>query len=107
MKTIDPISIWSNGVITQASILEARATSVNLGASATFSYSLMNQSEPGWIGDVLARGSLTMVGIDYEGWNLDEYAWEWVAEQLNVTITGEYVMPAAEPAGFTEEPAAV
>lgn len=104
MKTIDPISTWANGVTMQASVLEARAVGVNLGTSATFYYSLMNQSESGHTGDVLAQGNLTMAGPDYEGWNLDEYAWDWVAKQLNVTITGEYIIPVIEPFESIGEP---
>jgi len=26
-------------------------------------------------------------------WTVDNYAWDWVAEQLNLTITGDYVPP--------------
>jgi hypothetical protein len=41
-----------------------------------------------------------MTGEAYQEWNQDEFAWEWVAEQLNLTITGDYVPPvtiAPEP----------
>jgi len=98
MKTINPISMWSNGATAQASILAARAINVSLGTSATFYYSLMDQGEAGAVGNVLAEGNLTMIGIDYEGWDLDQYAWDWIAKQLNVTITGEYADPTMEPA---------
>jgi hypothetical protein len=34
-----------------------------------------------------------MSGEAYAEWTIDEYAWDWVAEQLNLTITGDYVPP--------------
>jgi hypothetical protein len=27
-----------------------------------------------------------MDGQDYQEWNQDEFAWEWIAEQINVVI---------------------
>jgi hypothetical protein len=36
-------------------------------------------------------GNLTMTGEAYVQWTIDSYAWDWVAEQLNLTIIGDYV----------------
>jgi hypothetical protein len=36
-----------------------------------------------------------MTGEAYAAWEVDSYAWDWVAEQLNITITGDYVPPVA------------
>jgi hypothetical protein len=38
-----------------------------------------------------------MTGEAYDQWQLDEYAWDYVAAQLNLTITGDYVPPVVEP----------
>jgi hypothetical protein len=29
----------------------------------------------------------------YEQWELDSYAWDWIASQLNLTIVGDWVDP--------------
>jgi hypothetical protein len=73
-----------------------------LGNSATFYYSLSAQNEDQTIGSQVAQGNLSMTGDDYEKWQADNYAWDWVAEQLNLTITGEYVPPV--PPEPTPEP---
>jgi hypothetical protein len=38
-----------------------------------------------------------MTGEDYTKWGAnDQYAWEFVATSLNLTIIGDYVPPVAE-----------
>jgi hypothetical protein len=93
MKLIEPVSIWDNGKTLNATILNAYAVNVTLGNSATFYYSLSAQNEDQTIGSQVAQGNLSMTGDDYAKWAVDSYAWDWVAEQLNLTITGEYVPP--------------
>jgi hypothetical protein len=34
-----------------------------------------------------------MTGDAYAQWEVDSYAWDWVAAQLNLTITGDYIPP--------------
>ena len=93
MKTIEPVSIWDNGKTLNATILNAYAVNVTLGSSATFYYSLSAENDDQSIGAQVAQGNLSMVGEAYAKWSVDSYAWDWVAEQLNLTITGEYVPP--------------
>jgi hypothetical protein len=41
-----------------------------------------------------------MTGEEYQAWQTNEYAYDWVAAQLNLTITGDYlppVPPSPEP----------
>jgi hypothetical protein len=38
-----------------------------------------------------------MTGTDYDGWSTNDYAYNWVATQIDVTITGDYVPPVVEP----------
>lgn len=102
MKTIEAVSIWDNGTVQQASILNAYAVNVTLNTSATFYYSLMAQTVEGNVGNQLAQGNLTMTGEAYTDWTVDNYAWDWIAEQLNLVITGEYVPPV--PPEPTPEP---
>ena len=99
MKTIEPISIWDAGQNKEADILNAFAVNVTLDTSATFYYTLSNEQEQ------LAQGNLTMSGEAYAEWsNNDDYAWEWIAGQLNLTIIGDYVPtePISEVAAQTE-----
>lgn len=102
MKTIQPISIWDNGQTLEAKILNAYAVNVTLGTSAIFYYSLMTENEDGTQGLQIAQGNLTMTGEAYSKWEADAYAWDWVASELKLTITGEYVPPA--PPELTPEP---
>jgi hypothetical protein len=86
MKTIQPVTIWANGETKEATILNAYAVSVVLDSNATFYYSLLSDAQ-----ETLAQGNLTMDGVAYENWEQDETAWEWIADSLNLTITGDYV----------------
>lgn len=93
MKLIESVSIWSNGQANEASILNAYAVNVTLGKSATFFYSLEAILENGHRGQQLAQGNVTMDGADYQAWQEDTAAWEFIASKLNLTITGDYVAP--------------
>jgi hypothetical protein len=96
MKTIEPISIWDNGIVQEATVLNTYANYVQLNQSATFLWVLFSTVD-GQIANQLSQGNLTMTGEAYEQWQLDEYAWDYVAAQLNLTITGDYVPPVVEP----------
>ena len=104
MKTIEAVSIWSNGVVDQATVLNTFASNVNLNTSATFTYLLFSQLEDGNINSQITQGYLVMTGEAYTQWTQDSYAWDWVASQLNLTITGEYIPPVPpEPTPIVEE----
>jgi hypothetical protein len=93
MKTIEAVPVWDNGVVQQAVILNSYAVNVTLNTSATFWYGLFAETEDGNVGQQVAQGNLNMSGEAYTEWTQDAYAWDWIAEQLNLTITGEYVPP--------------
>ena len=103
MKTIQPVSIWDNGQTIQAKVLNAYAVNVTLNTSAVFYYALLSENADNTLGSTVAQGNLTMTGEAYTQWTADNYAWDWIAEQLNLTITGDYVPPV--PPNPTEEPA--
>ena len=88
MKQIEIVPIWDNGKTLNAEILNAYAVNVTLGVSATFYYSLLSDTK-----QTLATGNLTMSGDAYAEWTVDNYAWDWVAEQLNLVIVGDWVEP--------------
>ena len=98
MKTIESISIWDKGQTKEATILNAYGTNLQLNNSANFWYGLLSDNM-----EVLASGNLTMSGQDYQEWNADEFAWDWIAAQLNLTITGDYVPPVPPVVEPTDE----
>jgi hypothetical protein len=91
MKQINAVTSWINGQSVQATILNAYAINVALGVSASFYYALLDEN----LG-MVAQGNLTMTGEAYQQWTVDSYAWDWIAEQLNLTIVGDYVAPVVE-----------
>jgi hypothetical protein len=93
MKTIQPVSIWDNGQNLEAKILNAYAVNVTLGTNATFYYSLMTEDGYGNLGIQVREGNLNMTGEAYAQWEVDSYAWDWVAAELKLTIIGDYVSP--------------
>lgn len=84
MKTIQPVSIWFNGEVKQATVLNASVVSLELGKFAKFRYEL---SVVGF--GTVAAGNLDMTGPDYQAWNQDSFAWDWIANKLGLTITGD------------------
>jgi hypothetical protein len=102
MKNIEAISIWDNGIVQQATILNSYAVNVTLNTSATFWYGLFAENADTSQGAQLTQGNLNMTGDAYAEWQSDVFAWDWIAEQLNLTITGEYVPPVL-PEPIVEE----
>jgi hypothetical protein len=97
MKTIEPVVFPLN--LGTATILNAYCINDNLSNSATFYYALLSDTQ-----SQLQQGNLTMTGEDYVGWATNEYAYNWVANQIDVTITGDYVPPTPKPIVPTEAP---
>lgn len=103
MKTIQPVTVWYNGQEVQATVLNAYAQNDNLINSATFQYQLFEQVNtpvpgPSTTGIVsVATNYLTMSGEAYANWDTNDYAYDWIAQQLNLTITGNYVPPTPVP----------
>ncbi len=86
MKEIQSVTMW-NGV--EGIYLNAWAVNVTLNTSAVFCYNILDASQ-----QRLVDGNLTMTGEDYTKWGAnDQYAWEFVATSLNLTIIGDYVPP--------------
>lgn len=95
MKTIEPVSVWYNGKQQQGTVLGVVANNDNLSNAASFTYQILAESDPTspMINGLeqVASGVLSMSGEVYDNWQTNDYAYDWVAEQLNLTITGEYV----------------
>ena len=103
MKTIQPIQAWYNGQEVEASVINATCTSDNLTDAASFQYQIFEVIQnpvptpmPSYLQPVV-QGYLYMSGADYQAWDSNDYAYDWVAQQLNLTITGEYIPPQPVP----------
>ena len=93
MKQIEPIQSWINGKSVTATIFNMYVIGGVLGSSASFYYSLLDSDLAN-----VAQGNLTMSGEAYAAWgNDDEYAWEYAAKELNLTIIGDYIPPTQTP----------
>jgi hypothetical protein len=97
MKTIQPVVFPLN--LGTATILNAYCINDNLSDAATFYYALLSDTL-----SQLQQGNLTMTGEDYIGWATNDYAYNWVATQIDVTITGDYVAPVPPQPEPTPEP---
>lgn len=84
MKQIEPIVFPLN--LGTATLLNVNCTSDNLSNSANFSYSILSEAT-----GALQQGNLNMTGTDYDNWETNDYAYNWVASQINVTIIGDYI----------------
>lgn len=91
--------MWDKGQSKEATILNAYAINVSLNNSATFWYGLMTDSM-----EFLAQGNLVMSGEDYQLWDADEWAWDFIAGELSLVITGDYVAPEPIVEEIVEEP---
>lgn len=81
MKKVQPIEIWKDGSLRMVTTFRAYVVTDNLIDYAIFYYALGTDSS-----ETLAEGHLTMNGPDYQAWEQNEYAWQWVANQLGLTI---------------------
>jgi hypothetical protein len=85
MKQIQPVSIWYNGQMIQATLFSMESINDNLSTTATFYYKLLSANNI-----QLADGNLTMTGFDYQAYSTspdsNAYAYQWGATQLNLTL---------------------
>jgi hypothetical protein len=85
MKEIQPVSIWYNGIMIAATLLNMASINDNLTDSATFLYQLLSADKI-----ELAAGNITMTGFDYEAYSTspdsNSYAYQWGSEQLNIIL---------------------
>jgi hypothetical protein len=92
-KTISPVNVWVNGQNKEAKILDSYGTRVTFGKSAQFYWAIYEETADGKQGEQVAQGNIPLEGADYQLWNDDTYAWDYVANKLSLTITGDFVPP--------------
>jgi hypothetical protein len=85
MKQIQPVSIWYNGEMKQATIFNLVGINDNLVDNCIFYYQLF--VDPNF---QVAVGNITMSGTDYSNYtsspDSNSYAYQWGATQLNLTL---------------------
>ena len=91
MKNIEPVKIWHNGKLSEASVLEARIINDDLKNHCTFYYELkevIQIEENSTINyNRLTEGNVTLSGEDYSSWNGgNDFAYNYIADQLNLII---------------------
>jgi hypothetical protein len=106
MKTIVPVSTWSNGQEIEANVLNSYVQGDNLKSQATFYYGIgtVSYTDLGVIFNALSSGMLIMTGQAYADYQTNQYAWDWVASQLNLTITGDVTTTTTTTSTTTEAP---
>jgi len=96
MKQIEPVQIWTNGILKTAEFLQVTGINDNYESSATNYWALFtkvtdaegNESA----GELIAQGNTTISGADYIEWgdvpamSINAWIYDWVAEQINVVI---------------------
>jgi hypothetical protein len=90
MKTIQPIKVWKDGKVLNATIIDIYISYDDLSTQAAFQYTLFADDFT-----YLVNDKVDMKGQDYENWDdSNGGAYDFVASVLNLTITGNYIPPA-------------
>ena len=99
-KIIGPVQVWYNGTEKDATILSIDRVQVNLKDSAECRYSLLDDD----LNVLVSRQRAGLTPEQYDGWGLDDsYFVTKIAENLNLTITGDYFSPIVEEQSEEEE----
>jgi hypothetical protein len=96
MKQIEPLTIWTNGTSKVAEYLQVTGINDNYESSATNYWALFTLVTDAEgvesAGEQVSQGNLTISGQDYIDWGdqpsmaINEWIYDWVAEQLNLVI---------------------
>lgn len=101
MAQIQPVSVWKDGHVWTADQLRVRSIGDDLATTAQFYYELIEEivttqdgegNDVTTGGSVVAVGNLTISGQDYDDWgnqsgvDINAWAYQWAATQLNLTI---------------------
>jgi hypothetical protein len=96
MKQIAPVTIWLNGTDSEAQYLQCTGTYDNYESTATIYFQLFSMFIDPELNETpaeqLAQGYLYISGQAYIDWgnvpanSINEWIYNWVAEQINVTI---------------------
>jgi hypothetical protein len=91
MKQITPVNIWDKGTTHEGNKFQCYSVYDNFLNSASLCYTIYKDST------ILVSSNLTLDGEDYQAWDsnpsANEWAISWAAQQLNLTIVGDWVEP--------------
>lgn len=79
MKEIQPIQVWYNGDFINCIYINAWVSTLILNTNASFIYQLLDENQ-----NRIIEGTLQMDSEDYNNWNQDSFAWDWIASKLNL-----------------------
>jgi hypothetical protein len=94
-KQIEPVSIWVNGESKVAEYFQVIGINDNYESAATNYWTLFTKVVTEGVesqGEQIAQGNLIINGEDYVNWGdqpamaINEWIYNWSAEQLNLTI---------------------
>ena len=87
-KEIQPVQIWNNGVVTEAKYIAVICQNDNLLDQALFQYSLLSEVDyqPA---EILFSGLVYMNEPAYNDYTSNDYAYNYVAETLSITIINQ------------------
>jgi hypothetical protein len=91
MKQIEPLEIWNNGISKTADFIQVTGINDNYESSATNFWQLFTKVDDA-PGEAIAQGNCTIDGQDYQDWadttapNVNDWIYEWTANQINVVI---------------------
>ncbi len=96
MKQIQPITIWINGEEKIAEYISVTGVYDNNATEAKEYWQLYTKIVDGQgvaeTGEQIAQGNISIQGQDYINWgdqpamNVNEWIYDWVAQQINATI---------------------
>lgn len=93
MQHIQPITLWIGGATKTANVFDLSIVNDDLSTRASLYYRLGSETAPAegnpetvWLQD----GNLTISGEDYQQWDADpsanEWIYNWSANQLNIVL---------------------
>jgi hypothetical protein len=91
MKQIESVPIWNNGEIKSAENLDCLVTTDDLTSYATFYYRLLTIDMV-----ELAAGNIMITGAEYDDYDSNVYAWNWIANKLGLVIVEETTTTTTE-----------
>lgn len=87
MRKIQAVPFWDNGVIKDANYLSIQGDD-NMDNGCYFQYRLINVDENNEQ-KVLYLSGLYMTGEDYDNYETNDYAYNWVANQLGLIFDNQ------------------
>lgn len=90
MKKIEPVQIWTNGILQTGTLLNAVIINDNLLDTAIFYWSIWSEDADNKPVLSLSEGNLTIKEPEYSIWSdtsdINLAAYQWICDQLGLTL---------------------